>query len=228
MLAAMSAGGPSPRGVELFLGRLPPGVAERIFGFGFHLWMAKPKYFMGSDDERNPPFTVSGDVDAFLRQRAYDIDHVLCTLDRDVCCLEATAVGPNRAQVRTLTWQSAPLLGLRDIATNARFPITGADGVECWPYWGPEGFWAYQKRFWPQGPLPHGRLLNSPPPALADGRRRPVEVHLRDPQGFLRRDAPLLIPAHVALRAVAEALVHSDDDASSEHTSEWDTDGDDD
>jgi hypothetical protein len=170
--------------VELFLGRLPPGVAERIFGFGFHLWLAKPKYYMGSDEERNSPFVVGGDIDAFLRQRAYEIDHVPCTLDAGVCCLEATMVGRRRALVRTLTWQSAPLLGLRDIDPNARFPITDREGVERWHSWAPEGFWAYRERFWP---LLHSRLLDSPPPArLPDGRRRPVELHLRDPQGFLR------------------------------------------
>ena len=88
------------------------------------------------------------------------------------------------ARVVHLAMRDAPVVGLLSIDRAARFPITDGDGAERWFTWQHGGFDAYRERFWPKVPLHH---FVSPPRPLPDGQRRQVEVHLRDPQGWLLR-----------------------------------------
>ena len=49
----------SPDGLRLYLGsRLPPEVLENIFGYGFHLWLAKPVDFVANSDYDGIPVRV--------------------------------------------------------------------------------------------------------------------------------------------------------------------------
>ena len=49
----------SPDGLRLYFGnRLPPDVADLIFAYGFHLWLAKPVDFVANSDYEGVPVHV--------------------------------------------------------------------------------------------------------------------------------------------------------------------------
>ena len=49
----------SPDGLRLYFGnRLPPDVADLIFAYGFHLWLAKPVDFVANSDYDGVPVRV--------------------------------------------------------------------------------------------------------------------------------------------------------------------------